>query len=92
MPDVTPFIRVEYDPIIGRYQLGPAGHTWMALKRNVHRIIFPVCIPRQMVVETVVHLQGVVQWLKVIKEVRCPICDVDDELFVIESNTSIVDF
>ena len=45
-----------------------------------------------MVVEAIVHLQGVVQWLKVINEVRCPICDVDDELFVIESNTSIVDF
>jgi hypothetical protein len=64
----------------------------MALKRYVHRIIFPVCILRQMVVEAIVHLQGVVQWLKVINEVRCPICDVDDELFVIESNTSIVDF
>ena len=45
-----------------------------------------------MIVEAVVHLQGVVQWLKVIKEVRCPICDVDDELFIIESDTPIVDF
>jgi hypothetical protein len=44
-----------------------------------------------MVIEAVVHLQGVVQWLKAINEVRCPICDIDYELFQIKPDTSIVD-
>jgi hypothetical protein len=45
-----------------------------------------------MIVEAVIHLKGVVQGLQIINEVGGPICDVDDELFIIESDTSIIDF
>ena len=45
-----------------------------------------------MVVEAVVHLQRVVEWLQVVNEVGGPICDVDDQLLIIESDTPIVDF
>ena len=45
-----------------------------------------------MVVEAVVHLKGVVQGLQLINEVGGPICDVDDELLIIESDTPIIDF
>jgi hypothetical protein len=44
-----------------------------------------------MVVEAVVHFQGVVQWLLVINEVGGPIGDVDDKLFIIEPDTPVVD-
>ncbi len=44
-----------------------------------------------MVVEAVVHLQGVVQWLQVINEVGGPICYVYDKLFIIKADTPIID-
>jgi hypothetical protein len=45
-----------------------------------------------MVVEAIVHLKRVVQGLQVFNEVGGPICDVDEELLIIESDTPIVDF
>jgi len=45
-----------------------------------------------MVVEAVVHLKGVVQGFQVVKEVGGPICDVDDELLIIKSDTPIIYF
>jgi hypothetical protein len=45
-----------------------------------------------MVVEAVVHLKGVIQGLQVINEVGGPICDVDDELLIIKSDTPIIYF
>ena len=71
--------------------MGPGRHTWKALERYVDRVVFPVCILRQKIVEGVVHLQGVVQWLQVINEVGGPIGDVDDELFIIKADTPIID-
>jgi len=45
-----------------------------------------------MVVECVVHLQRVIQWLQAINEVRGPIGDVNEEIFIIEPATpAIVD-
>jgi hypothetical protein len=45
-----------------------------------------------MVVEAIVHLKRVVQGLQVFSEVGGPICDVDEKLLIIESDTLIVDF
>ena len=92
MADVRPLIWVEQNSIITRDKIGPAGNTWKALKSYVNWVIFPVCILRQMVVEAVVHLKGVVQGLQVINEVGSPICDVDDELLIIKSDTPIIYF
>jgi hypothetical protein len=44
-----------------------------------------------MVVEAVVHLQGVVQRLQVINEVGGPICYVYEDLFIIKPETPIID-
>jgi hypothetical protein len=88
---MRPLFRDEQNTII-RSQLGPGRNTWKAFERYVHRVVFPVSVLRQMVVECVVHLQGVIQWLQAINEVRCPIGDVNEELFIIEPATpAIVD-
>lgn len=86
---MRPLIRDEQNTIIGS-QLCPGRNTWKAFERYVHRVVFSVSILWQMVVECVVHLQGVIQWLQAINEVRCPVGDVDDELFIIECATPAI--
>ena len=45
-----------------------------------------------MVVEAVVHLERVVEWLQVVNEIGGPICDVDDQFFIIKPDIApIVD-